>query len=123
MTSHRQLQAATKRGAVNRHHDRLPGILNLEKQRQESRASGVLAGSHLAKFLDIRTGNECASASNQHSRTNRVVFAYFFDGFGNASGTPGLRAFTGGLLIVMIAMSESLVSWTRSLIGFPLRNG
>src|SRR3954469_4911875 len=33
------------------------------------------------------------------------------------SGTPGLSAFTGGLLIIMIAMSLSFESWTRSLMG------
>ena len=32
------------------------------------------------------------------------------------SGTPGLRALTGGLLIVMTAMSPSLVSVTKSLM-------
>src|SRR5262245_43344666 len=31
------------------------------------------------------------------------------------SGTPGLSAFTGGFLIVIIAISLSRVSWTRSL--------
>src|SRR5215467_9193780 len=36
------------------------------------------------------------------------------------SGTPGLKAFTGGLLTVMTAISLSFVSWTRSLMGFFL---
>src|ERR1700730_9865041 len=33
------------------------------------------------------------------------------------SGTPGLNAFTGGLLIVMTAISLSLLNSTRSLIS------
>src|SRR5689334_10863205 len=32
------------------------------------------------------------------------------------SGTPGLRALTGGLLMVMTAISFSFVSWTSSFI-------
>src|SRR5215813_11721448 len=36
------------------------------------------------------------------------------------SGTPGLNAFTGGLLMVMIAISLSRVSWTSSLISTVL---
>src|SRR5437868_6759930 len=35
-------------------------------------------------------------------------------------GTPGLNAFTGGLSIVMIAISPSRVSFTRSLISVLL---
>src|SRR6185312_13414397 len=34
------------------------------------------------------------------------------------SGTPGLNAFTGGLFIVIMAMSVSLLSWTRLLMEY-----
>src|SRR5437660_4615576 len=40
-----------------------------------------------------------------------------------AFATPGLKAFTGGLLMVIIAMSLSLVSWTGSSMALNFLSG
>ena len=85
-------------------------ILDFPKQRQERNAALRLPGCDLSELADVGPGDEGAAASDDYRGLDVSSAASWSMHSEIPSGTPGLSAFTGGLLIVMMATSPSRVS-------------
>ena len=72
MPGHRDLESAAERRAVNRHHDRLGAILDLEQHRVE-RAARLLPARDLLELADIGARDERASCADEHHRAHDRV--------------------------------------------------
>ncbi len=111
VSGHRQLQTAAERGAVNGHDHRLAAILDAKQQRLESLAARW-------SLPEVILPNSLMSAPATKVRPPPMITAAFtassFSICSMApampSGTPGLSAFTGGLLMVITAMPSCRVS-------------
>jgi hypothetical protein len=75
-----------------------------------------LAESYFAELLYVGASYKRATSADDYDGDNAVVFLELLNGLRNALGHAGLSALTGGLLMVMTAMSLSLVTWTSWFI-------
>ena len=91
VTGHREFESAAKRSPVNRNHDRLAAIFNLQEKRQQPGAALAFAGSHLAEFFDIRASDERAAATDQNSRLHSGIFDELCNGFADAFRHAGTQ--------------------------------
>ena len=78
---------------------------------------GFSPADHFAEFADVRAGDKGASRADHDDGGDGRVGGRRFRWRRMPSGTPGLSAFTGGLSIVMTAISSWRVSRTVSLMS------
>jgi hypothetical protein len=73
-------------------------------ERQEA-ASWLFATDHLAELANVRTGDEGPPGADHHDGGDPGSLAALAMDNRIPSGTPGVKAFTGGLEIVIHATS------------------
>ena len=105
MTRHGELETAAERMTVNGGNERLLGVLEPFQARMHRLRpfEALLACLQLLEDVDVRAGDECRARADQDDRVRGESPQARSTASLMPSGTPALRAFTGGLSTVTTA--------------------
>ena len=113
VAGHRHFEPAAERGAVQRHDDRLGGVLDALQQVVHVGGAAVAAPGQLLEPLDVGAGDERAAGADDDDRRGPPDRRWAAStAAARPSMTPGLSALTGGLSMRMTAISFSTVDVT-----------
>ena len=123
VAGHRQFQSAAKSRTVNGNDHGLSAVFDLQAAMGAVQRRAACLKLILPNSLMSAPATNVRPAADQNGGFDAVVLCDLVQRLEMPSGTPGLKAFTGGLLMVIIATPLSFVSCTSSVIERISRSG